>query len=220
VNFLANPSDNRLIAVALAGALGCKPWAAVDLAAQAQGNQVMLPAVPLNEAFAAFKQKAPQALIPVNDPMAKSQNMAVFDVKKVNGYRKGVLQPPVASQVEGSAKNFCKRLYALQPARILLDKQFTNTPGSSPAPAVANTLFGFLVNRLNQAVGAANLNCVNLLNLPVPFNFMVDGAGVVMEATITLNPASVIPALTKADLELTGIAALDILQGNGDLVTM
>src|SRR6266567_6013272 len=49
---IANASDNRLVAVAMDGALGCTPWKAPDLA----DNGNMLPSLPLNEMLAAARQ--------------------------------------------------------------------------------------------------------------------------------------------------------------------
>src|SRR2546429_219455 len=60
-----NGSDNRLLDVALDGALGCTPLMAPDLAHPGQ----MTTALPLNELHAAAQQAAPRALVPRRDPM-------------------------------------------------------------------------------------------------------------------------------------------------------
>src|SRR5207248_361352 len=59
----ANASDNRLLDVALDGALGCTPLMAPDLAHPGQ----MTTALPLNELQAAGQQAAPLALVPMGD---------------------------------------------------------------------------------------------------------------------------------------------------------
>jgi hypothetical protein len=72
-----NGSDNRLLAIALDGALGCTPWMAPDLADPGQ----MLPALPLNELQAAAQQAAPVALVPAGDPMVLNNNQP--DLNKI-----------------------------------------------------------------------------------------------------------------------------------------
>ena len=87
VSTQANGSDNRLLAVALDGALGCTPLMAPDLADPGQ----MVPALPLNELQAAADQTAPIALVPSGDPMVLVNNNPNLD--KINAYRAGVDQP-------------------------------------------------------------------------------------------------------------------------------
>jgi hypothetical protein len=65
-----NGSDNRLLAIALDGALGCTPWMASDLADPGH----LVPALPLNELQASVQQAAPVALVPAGDPMVLNNN--------------------------------------------------------------------------------------------------------------------------------------------------
>jgi len=197
----------------------------VNLAA---ANQVppatqLLSAVPYQELFATANQVAPKALVPANDPMAMINDMTTFDINKVNSYRLGVNQPIAPTLVSANPTNYCLRTYNLQPNRLILDKGFTMLVGT-PNPATSTTLFGFLVNRLNAA--AMTLNCTQnaaspfggWLNKPVPFTFTATN-GIVQDATVVINPLSVVPTVTAGMLALTGNAALDIQQGNGDLVS-
>src|SRR5207248_5192625 len=79
----ANGSDNRLLAVALDGALGCTPLMAPDLAHPGQ----MTTALPLNELQAASQQASPIALVPQRDPMTLVDNTP--DAAKTELYRMG-----------------------------------------------------------------------------------------------------------------------------------
>ena len=119
----ANGSDNRLLAVALDGALGCTPWMAPDLASPGQ----MLPALPLNELQAAAQQAAPIAVVPAGDPMVLNNNQP--DLNKLNAYRRGVDQPTVGNLDAASTTTYCQHLLAIGPARIQLDMQFTQRTG-------------------------------------------------------------------------------------------
>lgn len=213
-NLLAQSAgDNRLITQTLGGALGCFPWMNPDLAAQGQGAVTFVSALPTNELYAAANTKAPFALVPLNDPLVKVNGMTQPDLNKVNAYRLGVNQPIANTAVAADPNNYCLRYYNLAPPRIMLDRPFTNLAGTSPNRALANTLFGYLVVRANNAVAPANLNC----GLAPPFTFQVDAAGVIMEDTVALNPNAVVATVVGL-IKLTGNVQLDILQGNGDLV--
>src|SRR5258708_18274098 len=61
----ANGSDNRLLAVALDGALGCTPWIAPHLADPGH----MFPALPPNELQAAAHQTHPVPRVPAGEPL-------------------------------------------------------------------------------------------------------------------------------------------------------
>lgn len=179
---LVNASDNRLVAVALDGALGCKPWMAPDLAAPGQ----MAPALPLNELQAAQQQAQPVAVIPAGDPMVL--NNGNNSTAKLNLYRIGVDQPFVLNANRGaSTKQYCTNLLNTQPPRLqnlmnLLQQR------ASPMPAVANNLFTFMAQRFNTTWGAnGGLNCQGLLNMNSPIQAQTDGNGVTISATINLN---------------------------------
>ncbi|GHO86420.1 hypothetical protein [Dictyobacter formicarum] len=175
-----NASDNRLLSVALDGALNCQSWMAPDLA----DNGKMVPALPLNELQAAARQAAPMAVVPMGDPMVLNNNNP--DPNKVNLYRRGVDQDPIGRADNGNTKTYCKNFLNIAPTRIQLDAQFTkNRP--SPDPAAANSLFTFLAQRFNAAFGDGGLNCAKLLNMQSPIQVTTDGNGVATDATINLG---------------------------------
>jgi hypothetical protein len=173
-----NGSDNRLLAVALDGALGCTPWKAPDLA----DNGNLVPALPLNELQAAAGQQAPVAIVPLGDPMVL--NNGNISRAKTTLYRMGVDQPAVQNG-NGSTRAYCQNLLQVAPARLQQDMQLTmNRP--SPDPAAANNLFTFLAQRFNFTFSNQGLNCTGLLNQPNPIQLQQDGNGVTIGATITL----------------------------------
>ena len=171
-----NGSDNRLLAVALDGALGCTPWMASDLANPGQ----LLPALPLDELQAAAQQAPPIARVPEGDPMVLINNQP--DLNKLDAYRRGVDQTQVPFLGAASTTTYCKHMLAIGPARIQLDMQFTQGR-PSPDPAAANSLFTFLAQRFVASYGANGLNCAGLLNVPDPVAITTDGNGVAVSAT-------------------------------------
>src|SRR5256884_615890 len=171
-----NGSDERLLTL-VDSALGCTPWMAPDLA----DPQQMLPALPLNELQAAAQQASPVALVPEGDPMVLINNNQP-DLHKLNAYRRGVDQTRVPTLAAASTTTYCKQLFALGPARIQLDMQFTQLLGS-PDSTVANSLFTFLAQRFVATYGADGLNCADLLNVPDPIAVTTDGSGVAVSAT-------------------------------------
>src|SRR5712691_5254036 len=198
-----NGSDNRLLAVALDGALGCTPWMAPDLADPGK----MLPALPLNELQAAAQQAPPVARVPAGDPMVLTNNQP--DINKLNAYRRGVDQLPVSTLAAASTTTYCKHLLAIGPKRILLDMPLTQGQ-PSPDPAVANTLFTFLAQRFVASYGANGLNCAGLLNTPDPLTVTTDANGVAISATTnTGNNArsTTSPTTTVGATPTTGVTA-------------
>ncbi len=186
-----NGSDNRLLDIALDGSLGCSPWKVADLADPGQN----VPALPLNELQAMVHQAAPVALVPANDPMAL--NNGQVDVNKINAYRSGVNQPPVANADAASTKTYCQNLVDVGAPRIALDAQFTSQ-APSPDPAVGTTLFTFLAQRFANTYSANNLNCVQLLGKPSPITTTQDGAGVATSAMLNGQPISTQPGGTTS----------------------
>jgi hypothetical protein len=177
-----NASDNRLLSVALDGALGCTAWQAPDLADPGK----MVNALPLDELQAAKFQAAPIAIVPLGDPM--TLNNAKPSLFKTTLYRIGVDQP-VANNNNGNTTTYCTNLLNVQPARLQKDMALTmNRP--SPDPAAANNLFTFLAQRFVATYGANGLNCMGLLNKPDPITVTTDGNGVATAATINLNGAA------------------------------
>jgi len=181
---LGNPSDNRLVDIALDGALGCTPWKAPDLADPGQ----MVPALPLNELQARAFQASPVALVPAGDPMAL--NHGKRDLSKVTAYRRGVDQPPVAFSFQADTARYCRHMLRIAPSRMLQDQSFLMpdaahpTRGLSPDPGVADSLFTFMAQRFVASFDI--LNCGVRLNLPDPISITTNDQGVTIGATI--NP--------------------------------
>jgi hypothetical protein len=172
-----NGSDNRLLAVLLDTALGCKPWMARDLADPGQ----MTTALPLNELQAAAHQAAPVALVPSRDPMVMVNNNT--NMNKLNAYRVGVDQPMVKNLKVANTKIYCRNLLDIAPQRMLLDSQLTKARPSAD-PAAANSLFTFLAQRFVFTYEDNGLNCTKLLGQPDPIKVTTDGNGVAVDATI------------------------------------
>lgn len=180
----SNGSDNRLLAVALDGALGCTPWMSPDLANPGQ----MLPALPLDELQAAAQQVPPIARVPEGDPMVLINNQP--DLNKLDAYRRGVDQTQVPFLGAASTTTYCKHMLAIGPERIQFDMQFTQGR-PSPDPAAANSLFTFLAQRFVASYGANGLNCAGLLNVPDPVAVTTDGNGVTVSATFNAGNTNI-----------------------------
>jgi hypothetical protein len=174
---LTNASDNRLLAIALDGALGCTPWMAPDLADPGK----MTTALPLDELQAAAHQANPVALVPARDPMVLNNNNR--DLNKTNAYRIGVDQQPAQNLGDASTTTYCKNLRAIGPQRIKLDANFTKG-AASPVPAVGNSLFTFLAQRFVTSYGPNGINCMKLLGQADPVKVTTDADGVAIAATI------------------------------------
>jgi len=210
-----NGGDNRLLAVALAGALGCNPWSAPDLADPGSS----LPALPLSELQAAYTQNTPnvpQALVTATDPMTLSNG--VPNLQKLNLYRAGVNQPAAASLADPTANAtvYCKNLLAVAPKRIFTDRQFTILKGSPDGGATATNLYAFLATRLSVSIGPNGLNCLVLLKFANPvtltlvngistdatFNFAAIGqtAPVVVPTKLATSSVFVPPTVSGASV--------------------
>lgn len=174
-----NGSDERLVTL-VDSALGCTPWKAPDLASPGQ----MLSALPLNELQAAADQNAPVALVPAGDPMVLNNGNA--NLRKLDAYRVGVDQLPVANLDAASTRAYCQNLLNIAPARLQLDSQFTQQ-AASPDAAVATNLFTFLAQRFVTTFEGNGLNCTNILGVQDPVTVQANGDGVVTSATINLN---------------------------------
>jgi hypothetical protein len=168
---LGNPSDNRLLDLSIDPALGCTAWAASDLTNPGHTT----PALALNELQAAAYQAAPLALIPLGDPFVLN------DLNKVNEYRQGVNQFPALFAAAASTTTYCTNLRAINIQRLNLDRPQL-TAFASPKPAVANSLFTFLANRLFDSYEI--LGCQALTGQLNPAHLTKNGAGVVTAATI------------------------------------
>jgi hypothetical protein len=180
---LGNPSDNRLVDVALDGALGCTPWKAPDLADPGQ----MVPALPLNELQARAFQRAPIALVPLGDPMTLNDS-GKGSLAKVNAYRRGVDQPMAWWADQASTARYCRHMLRIAPARMMADQAMLMpdathpTRGLSPDPAVADSLFTFLGQRF--VASYTILGCSSILNLPDPVSVTADSQGVTTNVAV------------------------------------
>jgi hypothetical protein len=179
---LGNPSDNALLTKFVDPALGCTPWMAPDLANP--GNMAL--SMALDEIQANALQAAPVALVPLGDPMTLNNNNP--SLQKTTLYRRGVNQP-AANANNASTTTYCKNLLNVGAPRLQKDMALTMN-ATSPAPAVGNTLFTFLVSRFNMAFGNGGLNCTGLLNVANPAAVTLDANGVAITGTITLGGAA------------------------------
>jgi len=176
-----NGSDNRLVDVALDGALGCTPLMASDLAHPGQ----MTTALPLNELQAAAQQAAPVALVPLGDPMTLVNNTP--NAAKTRLYRRGVDQPALGASDGGNTTTYCQNLLQIAPPRMVTDALFTGA-ANSPDPAAANSLFTFLAQRFQTTFEGplgTGLQCAAANQGPV--QVQKDANGVAISATITVN---------------------------------
>ena len=186
-NVFANGSDNKLVSVAVDGALGCTPWKVADLADPGQ----TVTSLPLNELLAASQQAKPIAIVPNLDPMVLVNNQR--DVNKLNAYRVGVDQPQVQGSQMANTRAYCLNLLNVAPSRIALDAQFT-AQKASPDAGAANNLFDFLGQRF--AATWTNLTCQQLTGKASPITVKVDGNGVAIDTMVNgvvMNPAVVKP---------------------------
>lgn len=182
---IANPSDNALLTTFIDPVLGCTPWTAPDLA----NAGAMVSALPLDELMAAADQKAPVALVPVNDPMTLNGN-GQASLSKTNLYRAGVDQPQARSQNQASGASYCSNMIKMAIPRLQLD-QTEETNAASPVADAADSLFTFLAMRVQQSY--ENLGCQALLNQPNPVTTQTDANGVVISATFATGTSAVTP---------------------------
>ena len=147
---LKNASDNELLTAFIDPALGCVPFTAPDLTA----GGVPGSSLALNELQAAASGTRPMALVPPNDLMVRVHGRP--SAAKTNLYRAGVDQPPLNPAVD-TARNYCRMLAGIAPARLRLDRPLTMR-APSPDPAAARNLFTFLRQRLRASF--IDLGCV------------------------------------------------------------
>jgi hypothetical protein len=204
---LSNGSDNALLAIRLAKALGCTPWMAPDLADTSATPQ-MLTAQPLNELQAAAHQAAPQALIPTLDPMVLVDGHR--SVAKINAYRAGVDQPMINSFSDAFTGPYCRNMLNLGLPRVAMDRPLTSAQ-PSPDPGAASNLFTFLAMRFQASFSADDgfLKCTRLLHMHNPVTLKTDANGVVVDASFNikappLSPTVTVPAANAAMVQDPG----------------
>ncbi|MFE1911247.1 hypothetical protein [Streptomyces anandii] len=197
---LANGSDNLLLTQFLDPALGCKPFTAPDQSSDGRAGS----ALALDELSAAANQKAPIALIPMNDPMTLVDGRR--SVAKTNVYRAGVDMPAVRSGADGDGAAFCSALFR-DPAgiqRVFKDKALL-LKAPSPDPGTAPNLFGFLAARANQTF--TNLGCDHLLGAADPVALTTNAAGLVTDAVLTPLGQASAPASPSSSASASASAA-------------
>jgi len=201
---LTNVSDNRLLSIELAAAMGCPPWTAPDLANPGS----FLPSLALNELQAAYTQAAPIALVPLTDPMARVSGQPSLD--KVNLYRQGVDQQTTSSVNGADSASYCYNLYYTAPKRLSLNSdRFSNLV--SPDPNVATSLFAYMASRLSVSFGENGLGCVNLLGVPNPVTLQTSATGVALGATIYVPPAPVAPVAATSSKVVATFVVVSVL---------
>lgn len=181
---LFNGSDNRLLDIAVDGALGCSPWKVNDLADPGK----MIPLLPLNELQAAKFQPTPVALVPNLDPMTLVNNQRNMD--KLNAYRAGVDQSTIRVPSQASTRAYCLNLMRTAPIRLALDAPFL---GKAPSPdmGAADNLYDFMGQRF--AATWTNLTCDQMTGKATPITVKTDANGVAVETMvngINLNPTA------------------------------
>ena len=133
-----NPSDNRVLSIAVDGALQCKPWTVPDLA----DNGNLVPTQATDELQAAMYQADPEAFIPMGDPMVGPNNPDM-----VNAYRVNVDQPLLRPDHDGSTEVYCQRIKSHAPAWLASNQAlFSMFP--TPVPGIGDSLYSFLEIRL------------------------------------------------------------------------
>ena len=173
---VSNGSDNALLAGFLDPTLGCRPFTAPDLSNGGRPGTSQA----LDELSAARNQKAPVALVPVNDPMTLANG--AFSVQKTNNYRASVGQPPLAAgtNTNQNAATYCQDMVNIQ-TPFLANNQAVLQTGKTPVAAIGTNLFTFMANRLNMSF--TNLNCQNF-GLKNPVTVTLDGNGAASAATL------------------------------------
>jgi hypothetical protein len=195
---LVNGSDNALIDDFMDPTLGCTPFLAPDLA----NNNTPTTSQALDELLAARNQPRIAALVPENDEMTLDAN-GQLDPAKTNLYRAEVGQAPISARNDrnDSPVNYCQNLVNIQ-APFLAANQAVLATGGTPVPAVGDTLFTFLANRLLMSF--TNLGCQNF-GLTNPVTVVLNGAGAAMSATLNTTPQTA-SNTTGAGGTMTGAA--------------
>ena len=171
-----NGSDDGLLDAFVDPALGCTPFTATNTTAAAGTSSSQA----LNVLSARQNQSATPALLPVNDPQLLVGGN--FSIAKTNVYRAETDQPllPANTSTAQTAATYCQNMVNLQTPVLKLDAPLEQ--GTSPVPALGNTLANFLAARENASF--TNLNCQNF-GLTNPVTLTVGGNGVAIGATYT-----------------------------------
>src|SRR5512146_1666716 len=167
---ISNGSDDALLGHFVDPALGCEPFTVPDATSPdgADGSQA------LNALSALVRQRAPRALLPVNDPQLLVAGQ--FSIGKTNAFRMMNDQPllPRSTDKDQNAARYCQDMLNIQAARLQLDAA-KEAAFASPVPDVGNNLATFMGARL--AGSFDNMSCGNF-GLTNPVTVTADGNGV------------------------------------------
>lgn len=133
---VVNPSDNRVLSIAVDGALGCVPWKIPDVT---DGGK-LVPTQATDELQAAAYQRHPVALIPAGDPMVGPNNLEIL-----NTYRRDVDQPMVDSLGAANTQSYCRHLIKIG-GTFIANHMVLFSGFPSPVAGFAN-LYDFLHQR-------------------------------------------------------------------------
>ena len=193
LKIIANGSDNRLLSVFIAPAIGCKSFTAPNLG----NNTIEESSVALNEIQANLLDvnNTNVALVPSFNPMVLDNNMQ--SILKVNLYRDGVNQPRIFELNNNENINYCNKMGELTPP-FLIKYQIELANMRSPSPNIANNLLNFMASRFENSWQI--LNCQTLIGIPSPIIAIVDpNTGIVISNNLiqqTTIPQTTIPQTT------------------------
>ena len=176
---ITNGSDDALLGHFIDPALGCKPFAVPD-ATSPNGTDS---SQATNSLSALVRQRAPRALLPVNDPQLLVAGQ--FSIGKTNAFRMMNDQPllPRSTDKNQNAAQYCQNMLNIQTARLQLDAA-TEAGFISPVPDVGNNLATFMGARL--AGSFDNMGC-GTFGLTNPVTVTADGNGVATAVSFSLT---------------------------------
>lgn len=176
---ITNGSDDALLGHFIDPALGCKPFTVTDTTSPNGTDSSQA----LNSLSALARQRAPRALLPVNDPQLLVAGQ--FSIGKTNAFRMMNDQPqlPRSTDKNQNAAQYCQNMLNIQTARLQLDAA-TEAGFISPVPDVGNNLATFMGARL--AGSFDNMGC-GTFGLTNPVTVTTDGNGVATAVSFNLT---------------------------------
>lgn len=176
---ITNGSDDALLGHFINPALGCKPFAVPDPTSPNGTDSSQA----TNSLSALVRQRAPRALLPVNDPQLLVAGQ--FSIGKTNAFRMMNDQPPLPRSTDKNqnAAQYCQSMLNIQTARLQLDAA-TEAGFISPVPDVGNNLATFMGARL--AGSFDNMGCATF-GLTNPVTVTTDGNGVATAVSFNLT---------------------------------
>ncbi|KAJ3274534.1 hypothetical protein HDV01_002662 [Terramyces sp. JEL0728] len=182
-----NGSDNALLGL-VQDAIGCKPFTAPDLA----DNRNAARALTLNELQASQQQKAPIALVPLNDPMTLLNGKT--SVTKTNLYRVNVLQNNINKADDGTLVKYCKNFLDVAP-KFIIGYQDLLVKGPTPDAATGDSLGTFMCGRFVTSWNKdGGLDCAGALNIATPIDVVTDKNGVVTSCSLAKRAPNTPPS--------------------------